>query len=438
MFAKPLKDIEYQDVYDLLFVQKQDEGYQLDYKGEPRNPDHFADKMVKIFSSFANTNGGYVILGVEEVDRKEKIFEIKGFPKKFEGKSIVEWINQKMSGSIEPKLSYPDPRVLEIPDLEDRILIVYYIPESIKKPHFNNVDHKYYIRVNDGSSPAKHYSIRDMFESTRRRQDDLSNFLAKRNLLDEDDKDFGLNSSSKKIESSHFKKYVTIPKPLFIASFLPKFTNEYDYSIHSPEIFNWVSQHAAVDYPVPNSKVFSIYRHEFNLYGVRFLHHENKSYFELHSNGYIEAGIGDSFLWVFEEGGHTFRSIHITYCIAYIMSLIDFAQKYYSFLNMDDEIFLQISFRNIENFLIGGRNRLTNPNESHFFYNTLPRNTTHRNIKIIQPILPSSLNEKKIIEVASFFAEKILLSCGESNLNLCFFNGQLDIDKLRRDPMAGI
>ena len=163
MFAKPLKDIEYQDVYDLLFVQKQDEGYQLDYKGEPRNPDHFADKMVKIFSSFANTNGGYVILGVEEVDRKEKIFEIKGFPKKFEGKSIVEWINQKMSGSIEPKLSYPDPRVLEIPDLEDRILIVYYIPESIKKPHFNNVDHKYYIRVNDGSSPAKHYSIRDMF-----------------------------------------------------------------------------------------------------------------------------------------------------------------------------------------------------------------------------------------------------------------------------------
>ena len=120
------------------------------------------------------------------------------------------------------------------------------------------------------------------------------------------------------------------------------------------------------------------------------------------------------------------------------MSLIDFAQKYYSFLNMDDEIFLQISFRNIENFLIGGRNRLTNPNESHFFYNTLPRNTTHRNIKIIQPILPSSLNEKKIIEVASFFAEKILLSCGESNLNLCFFNGQLDIDKLRRDPMAGI
>lgn len=438
MFTKPLKEIEFQDVYDLVLVHKQDEGYHLDYKGEPKNPDHFADKMVKIFSSFANTNGGYVILGVEEVDRKEKVFEIKGFPKKIEGKSIVEWINQKMSSNVEPKLSYPDPKVIEIPDDKDRVLVVYYIPESIKKPHFNNKECKYFVRVNDMSEPAKHYSIRDMFESTRRRQDDLSNFLAKRNLLDEDDKDFGLNASSRKIESFHFKKYVTIPKPLFIASFLPKFVNEYDYSIHSPEIFTWVCQHATVDYPIPNSKVFSIFKHEFNLHGVRFSHHENKSYFELHGNGYIEAGISDSFLWVFDQGSHTFLSIHITYCIGYIMSLLSFARQYYSFLGVDDEIFFQVSFRNIENFLIGGRNKKTNPNESHFFYLTLPKNTMHRNIKIIKPFIPSSLNEEKTTEIASYFAEKIMLACGENNLVICLSDGKLDINQLRNNPMAGV
>jgi predicted HTH transcriptional regulator len=143
MFTKSLKDIEYKDIVDLINVRKEKEGLHLDFKGEPEKFDHFANDMVKIFSSFANSNGGFIIFGVEE---KDKEFTIKGILEKYGGKTVVEWINQKMIGNLEPRLLYPDPKVISLPDSTDRVLLVYYIPESTIKPHFNSGDNRYYIR----------------------------------------------------------------------------------------------------------------------------------------------------------------------------------------------------------------------------------------------------------------------------------------------------
>lgn len=110
MFNKKLQDLTYQDLEDLVYIQQVGEGYNLDFKGEPKNIDEFSNKLLKIFSSFANTNGGYIIIGVEEIDKQQKGFEIRGINPAINNKNAVEWINQTINGNLEPKVFYYDPK----------------------------------------------------------------------------------------------------------------------------------------------------------------------------------------------------------------------------------------------------------------------------------------------------------------------------------------
>ncbi len=357
MFKKPLKDIVFQDIHDLIHVHKQDEGYNLDYKGEPKNFDEFANKMIKIFTSFANTNGGYIILGIEEKDKKNKVFEIVGISKYIQNRNIVEWLNQTLNGNVEPKLYYPDPRVIEIPDNE-KIILIYYIPESTKKPHFNNRESRYFIRQNDSSEAAKHYSIRDMFETTRRHYDEFNEFLAKRNLLDEESNDFALTPNSRKLATEIFTKDKEIPQPLFLLSFICKTPGEQIVSTHKQEFINWINMHSQGHQPIPNLSTFSMYVNEFNLHGLTTMSYGGLSYIEFNNNGYIERGLCDTLFWIWEPQNHNTHllTLHITRCIGHVISMLHFAKKYYDYIDYDDEIVVQLNFKNVGDFIIDGMN----------------------------------------------------------------------------------
>lgn len=431
MFDKQLKDLEYEDIYDLIYNRKEDEGYKLDYKAEPQNIDEFSKKVIHVISSFANVYGGYLILGVEEKDRQNKIFEITGVSKIVKNKHIVEWINQTISSNIEPKIYYPDPKIINIPNSE-KVIVVFYIPESINKPHFNNHDNKYYTRQNDSSKPANHYQIRDMFETTRRHYDEFNDFLIRRNIFDEENPNFALTTNSKRIKSDVFTSEKNVPIPIFLASFIPKLPNNEIVTIQKNDLIKWLENNSKGNNPLPNLSIFPTHSKEINLNGISFWNYQQKSYIEFLNNGYFETGLSDTFFWIWkpQNSEKELYTLHITWCVGYIMEILYFAKKYYNFINYNEEIILQLSFRNLLNFIVEGFNQTNGRGELSPIYNDIPKNLYHNNFKITERFIPSSLDDNSILEISKYIAEKLLLSCGVNDLTLCFIEDKLDINLL--------
>lgn len=428
MFNKKLQDLTYQDLEDLVYIQQVGEGYNLDFKGEPKNIDEFSNKLLKIFSSFANTNGGYIIIGVEEIDKQQKGFEIRGINPAINNKNAVEWINQTINGNLEPKVFYYDPKVIEIPDT-DKIAVIYQIPESSKKPHFNNRDCKYYIRQNDSSEAAKHHTIRDMFEFSRHRTEELRNFLIKRNLFNENDEDFGLTNISKQIKTEEFTAEIAVPQPLFLASFIPKYLNQDVSKVQKRDFVNWLEQNSRGYPPIPNYSVISTTKKEYSLDGVTFRSYNQSSYFDFLNNGFFEVGLCDSLFCNFEEKWEKqlVYCLHITFTAGYIINLLHFMKKFYEYINYDDEVILQLSFRNVLNFHIEGFNQTKGRREWRN-YRDIPKNKNHNHFKILHYFTPSSLNDDSISLITQELCEKILLGFGINDSTACFIENNIDVN----------
>src|ERR1700752_4608375 len=170
MFTKHVSELTYDDITDLVNVQKEREGYHLDFKGELGNLDKAKKELSKDITSFANTNGGFLIIGVD------KDYNIIGVDKTIQNKTNDEWINQIIGSNVEPQVFYFDPKVIPIPD-SDKVIVVIHTPESNRKPHIVTEKNNYYIRVNDSSKSVNHSQIRDMFELSKRRTDEFIEFI---------------------------------------------------------------------------------------------------------------------------------------------------------------------------------------------------------------------------------------------------------------------
>lgn len=427
MFNKKLQDINYQDLEDLIYTQQVGEGYNLDFKGEPKNIDDFSNKLLKIFSSFANTNGGYIIIGVEEIDKQQKGFEIKGINPVINNKNAIEWINQTINGNLEPKIFYYDPKVIEIPN-SDKIAVIYQIPESFKKPHFNNRDCKYYIRQNDSSEAAKHHTIRDMFEFSRNRKDEMNVFLAKRKLLNIEDIDFAYNNAAKNIKSDEFDSMPVNSRPLFLVSFIPKYLNQEVSIIQKREFINWLEQNSKGFPPTHYFSILSPSKKDYYLEGVTFNNYHQTAYFNFLTNGFFEVGLCDTLFGTFKEKSEQkqVNYLQITYTIGYLIALLHFTKKYYEYINYDEEILMQLSFRNVINFNIEGRNQ-TEGSKEWRNYRDIPKNNSANHFKLMYNLSPNSLDEDSIMSICQELSEKILLAFGINDSTACFINDSIDI-----------
>lgn len=127
------------EISDLKKLVWQGEGTHLEFKRKAKYPDKIAREIV----AFANSEGGTLLLGVDDDG------SIYGSKHPGEDQFAIEDFIQKY---IVPKLRFKTQR---IPVSANREVIAFHIKSSYRKPHF--------IRYPDKNSPKSAYTrVRDM------------------------------------------------------------------------------------------------------------------------------------------------------------------------------------------------------------------------------------------------------------------------------------
>lgn len=139
IFGKPLSEVTMQDVK--IFCDKQiKEGINLDYKR-----DLTSKSLLKTMAAFANTRGGFIIVGVDDKDDKPML-PTEGIDWK---ESLPLSVTSMIVDNMYPYLSV-DVHVCE-PE-HGKTFILIYVPESHEAPHWLFNRKELYVRLADRAS----------------------------------------------------------------------------------------------------------------------------------------------------------------------------------------------------------------------------------------------------------------------------------------------
>ncbi len=160
--------------YNLQFVQKlvrQGEGQTLEFKRKA----NFPEKIIREMVAFANTDGGYLLMGVDDNG------SIPGLKYAEEEKYILE---KSIDILCKPKIKYS---LHHIALYNGRSVLVYRIYKSSKRPHYALEKPaqkwgKAYIRKNDKSLQASRETI-EILKGVKHRGGQKIYYGEKENLL---------------------------------------------------------------------------------------------------------------------------------------------------------------------------------------------------------------------------------------------------------------
>lgn len=144
IFGKKLDDVEFSDVVAFCAPQPV-ESQGLDYKKDLSS----LEKVVKTLVSFANTNGGWVIVGVEDDGNDKPKLPVTGMP-------FSSDLEQKVTNSIVSSVSpivIPYYKVCVPADGKTAFLIAY-MPQSSTAPHWMLYKKKYQLFVRHSDRAA--------------------------------------------------------------------------------------------------------------------------------------------------------------------------------------------------------------------------------------------------------------------------------------------
>jgi hypothetical protein len=161
--------LETEDDIQRLIDDRIPENYILEYKKEPwpeKKGKNTASEIAKDISSFANTQGGQIIVGVEE-DKKTKE-PIARHP--FEISNWEERIEDIRHNAIKPYIEGLRIYRIKSDEQEGKGYLIVEIPESPNAPHMVTTSNKYYRRDNSGAKPMSEAEVRDLYEKRTTRE----------------------------------------------------------------------------------------------------------------------------------------------------------------------------------------------------------------------------------------------------------------------------
>ncbi len=141
IFGKPLNEVNTDDVR--LFCKSQiKEGINLDYKKDLSS----AKSIVKTIASFANTHGGWILIGVEDDKDDKPVIPAVGI--EFQDHLTLTVTNMVLSHMWLPVI--PVYQVCP-PDKDNKTFVIIYVSESHEAPLWLFNKKELYVRVSDRS-----------------------------------------------------------------------------------------------------------------------------------------------------------------------------------------------------------------------------------------------------------------------------------------------
>ena len=145
LFTKPLDQLTHDDITEL--ASRFEEGIRVEYKSVFDKS--VKDKIPKVVSSFANSQGGVLVIGLDS--RKGRaVPPFEGFEESADEEPRLTIENMCMQGIIPPLA----PHVQVVPSkIPGKIFVVVEVESSAEAPHALENNTKIYIRTGDASNP---------------------------------------------------------------------------------------------------------------------------------------------------------------------------------------------------------------------------------------------------------------------------------------------
>ena len=161
MFTKPIDEITFEDVES--FCQQWAEGVRVEYKSDI---EEIKGTIPKIVSSFANTYGGILLIGVEADQKNNTVSSIPGIPQR---NGIEEQFQQSALTGIYPGV-IPEIKLVDVPN-SGNVVVVVSVDESVQAPHAIQNSTRAYIRTGSITNPYELSDIDRITYMLKRRED---------------------------------------------------------------------------------------------------------------------------------------------------------------------------------------------------------------------------------------------------------------------------
>jgi hypothetical protein len=166
IFTKPLSQLSAADLKELL-DENAVENSRLEFKLEIPTK----DETLKKLSSFANTFGGFIVIGAKASSADGRIEGLHGVDTQSGYKqTIMQWCFSAVSPPLIAEVSDPIPS----PENDRKFCYVIHIAESDVAPHFLNARKGIYVRTDEFSS---------RFEARLTNENELRHLLDRRKLI---------------------------------------------------------------------------------------------------------------------------------------------------------------------------------------------------------------------------------------------------------------
>ena len=157
---KNIDEIDGNTIKSLIYDKERESKY-LEFKRETYgNKDADKTKFLKGISAFANTHGGHLIVGMDE--EKGIASSLKSISENVD-KELQRLQNMARTG-IEPPILGLDMKPI---DIDDKNIIVIYVPRSSNPPHCVKLNGKYYGRDSSGVYVLSPEALRQLCSGQR-------------------------------------------------------------------------------------------------------------------------------------------------------------------------------------------------------------------------------------------------------------------------------
>lgn len=158
MFRKDISLVTYTDINELLYLRQERENEKLDYKRDFYTQ---SKEFAKDVSAFANTKGGYILLGIDEETNS-----ICGISDTIGNQKIEDWISNIVHSTLSDSIKYQVKFIPLSDEEETKYIAILFIEESESKPIYVIIDNKAipYIRKGTSVFAAKPNDIKLMYD----------------------------------------------------------------------------------------------------------------------------------------------------------------------------------------------------------------------------------------------------------------------------------